>query len=101
MTTKQSKKALTEKLARRFAEQLEADIGSDALDAAIAENAAEADPSICHSHDHCDASESMMAAMTDLGIPFSMESDGTVELINAAWDLAKANRFYADERVTA
>jgi hypothetical protein len=70
-------------------------------------NASETDKSICHSHDFCDANMAMDEAFTKvLGRQYVFFNDEEPEtekqneidadLINAAWSMAKANKFYAE-----
>lgn len=53
--------------------------------------------SFCASHEFCDANQAMLDAMEDLGYgdwPLSLMVTG--DLIDRAWDLAKANDFYTE-----
>jgi len=59
----------------------------------IARNAAGTDPGVCHSHDFCDANTAMEQALQELGVSYTAPTEVT-ELINEAWDLAKAVDFY-------
>ena len=55
--------------------------------------------SICHSHDFCDANQAMIDALESLGVEYGSEDFGDgdkgFDILNAAWDLAKANGFEA------
>lgn len=51
-------------------------------------NAAEADKSICHSHDFCDANEGMILALSHgLG---RLDQEPDFDLVNRAWNIARA-----------
>lgn len=60
-------------------------------------NAAETNPSICHSHDFCDANMAMLEAFEMMGVTssvdyedaYSVEAEHARCLWNAAWALAK------------
>jgi len=92
-------------LARKFSELLLRDIGEDNLAEVNRRNAVHAkqgDNGICASHDFCDANMTMLEAMAEVldadeneicGGPDGM-SDATNALWIAAWDEAKANKFW-------
>lgn len=48
----------------------------------------------CASHDFCDSNQAMIDAMEICGIEF--HPDQWIELVNAAWDLAKEKKFGTD-----
>lgn len=60
-------------------------------------NKAETDPSICHTHDLCDANVFMASSIeADVGVDPAASEDllndaAMIDLWNAAWDLAKSN----------
>lgn len=65
--------------------------------AIVEANAAETDPSICHSHDFCDANELMMIAYCEVFAITEEEFDMTEEImnnINEAWAIARINDFW-------
>lgn len=47
----------------------------------------------CASHNFCDSNIAMIEALEALDIPFDTENEAQSELINEAWDLARANSF--------
>lgn len=53
-------------------------------------NAESADAAICHSHDFCDANQAMIDALAEHQIEWSTDCN---DLVDAAWDIAKANEF--------
>ena len=56
-------------------------------------NAAEPNPSICHTHDYCDANQCMIDALHSVGYPHSMDDDALFALECDAWELARAGKF--------
>jgi hypothetical protein len=97
----------TEELARAFAAVLRADIGIRKLAAAVSANQYETSASVCHTHDWCDANESMAAAFesvfereqalpcdVDEGLATQEQVDADIDVWNDAWNIAHANRFY-------
>ncbi len=86
--------AKVQKLAYLFAAQLEQDLTPNELATARALNEQEKNPSICHSHDVCDANEVMAVCFQCLmGREFvGLDTpDEDLSLVNKAWDLAKAH----------
>ncbi|MBN8422479.1 MAG: hypothetical protein J0L73_26425 [Verrucomicrobia bacterium] len=82
-------------LARAFATQLHADIGND-ISTVVALNAQEGNSPCCHSHDFCDANQTMLdawQALTGEECEFSADDDALTALINEAWNIAKAHDF--------
>ncbi len=89
-------------LAAEFCRQLRKQLSTFELREAIALNAAEQDPQICHTHDFTDANEVMAEAYsTAVGAMPHMLADAAgqkaLRLINSAWALAKAKQFDRDE----
>lgn len=82
---------LTERVARRFSIVLLGWLGHRTMELVNMRNEQQTDKSICHSHDFCDANQAMIDALEANGIEWSTDQ---IDLCNAAWDLAKANRFY-------
>ena len=80
-------------LSREFRKELIATIGADGAARAAAANGVEADPLVCHSHDECCANECMLAAMATLGISLRPDDQLQCDIINSAWNLAKAEDF--------
>ena len=90
--------ALVQSLAVAFAAQLLADVGAAALADIVAANEADGsdlDGAFCHSHDHVDANMTMYAAYgAVVGSDCRSASPHDTDLWNAAWTLAKQQRFY-------
>ena len=98
---------MIEKLAREFSKILREWIGDEKLCYVIISNRDEPNPSVCYSHDYCDANMAMHKAFVnvvgrdpldflDRGEDGCM-SEVDLNLFNAAWDLAKKKEFYYDE----
>ncbi|HET7675656.1 MAG TPA: hypothetical protein VFL54_09065 [Gammaproteobacteria bacterium] len=85
---------LIDAVAQAFARQLFTELGPYKMGRVIAGNAMERDPSVCCSHDYCDANVSMDAALQQMGINWQDAMDSG--LWDRAWDHAKAKRFYTD-----
>jgi hypothetical protein len=85
---------LLEKLAFEFAKELKNELGLLGLETVNARNSKEASGSICHTHDFCDANEVMLHAFKVTYEREAVLSSGDSRLIDAAWTLAKANKFY-------
>lgn len=80
-------------LAKQFSGLLLKEIGVENLRKVIELNAIINDDDICSSNDFCDANQVMLNAMQALGL----EPDDRNTLIDDAWTMAKAHRFYLDE----
>lgn len=82
------------KLARAFVGELRKDIGVSKIKQAAIRNSKDDNPSVCHTHDFCDANMSMHAAGIRLGY-WTDDSDleSLCPLMNKAWDIAKAASF--------
>lgn len=83
---------IVEELARKFCELMCAALTPAQLVRVKFANHAETNPSVCHTHDYCDANEVMAEAcdLCDVG------ADDT-EIQQAAWDLAKKAQFDAED----
>ena len=80
-------------LAAAFSRGLRNQLAPETLAAIDAENTARGDDS-CASHDHLDANEVMADAFAAvMGHAPQPDSDADAELINAAWDAAKAEGY--------
>ena len=94
-----SQPAIVDQTARTFAARLLAEIGTVNLQEVIRRNALPVYCGCCASHDYCDANMAMMDAFEGTtGRPLLGEdgmADGDCDLVNAAWDMAKANAFFA------
>jgi hypothetical protein len=84
----------TEQLAAEFTREVRAHLGEQ-LDEVNRRNATKEYIGCCATHDYCDANELMLRAYaTIVQIPEDdIMLDETMELMNAAWDLAKKSRF--------
>ena len=93
-----SQPAIVARTAHTFAARLLAEIGPVNLQEVIQRNALPAYRGCCASHDFCDANMPMLAAFERAtGRPLLSEdgmADGDCDLVNAAWDMAKANAFF-------
>ena len=69
------------------------------LDEIDALNAAENDPSICHSHDFTDGEQAIIDAFARLGIELDPHDCQHAALVNEAWSIAKADGFGAESVV--
>lgn len=80
---------MVETLAKEFSAKLEEWIGEE-LKTVVARNYVEKDSAICHSHDFCDANMAMIEVFEARGLDWETHN----ELLDAAWNKAKANNFY-------
>lgn len=95
-------KTSIESLAIQFSHDLQREIGKANVRAAILLNREEDNPSVCHSHDFCDANMTMFHAGTKLKLWDDTlwegedrgQRDREVHLFNAAWGLAKEKEFF-------
>jgi Protein of unknown function DUF262 len=79
-----------QKLANRFVELLVQELGASTFQEVVEHNAAETNPSVCHSHDFCDANMVMVVAWHEtVGRHFEAESERQTAIWSKAWDLAK------------
>ena len=88
-------------LAREFSKVLLHWIGPEYMRRVIEKNSKQEDKNICHSHDFCDANMAMDEAFNNIlkrsPLPDDLDegmTDETMQLWNAAWDLAKERKFY-------
>lgn len=84
-------------LAERFSEQLRATLTVEQLAYCIDANSRETDHNVCHSHDHIDANEVMLAAWLSLepadDVDSILNDDSKRALWVEAWTMAKESRF--------
>ena len=88
-------------LARAFSGKLRAWLPEHVMAEIVAKNAARRSPSICYSHDYCDAGEAMLQSFEVVfGRPMVLDSDvdyaGAIRdgfIADEAWALAKAHAF--------
>lgn len=89
-----------QELARVFSRRLVETIGEDNRQAVVELNAQD-NPSICHSHDYCDALQVMIDACDELGIPTDdVTSEAFAALTDEAWSIAKAAEFRQPAQAT-
>lgn len=90
------------KIAKEFSEILLSWIGEAKMKRVVELNRLQANPSICHSHDFCDANMAMEEAFTNLGLLTPCDADNTPkgEIVNEfwgqVWHLAKQHEFNQD-----
>lgn len=91
-------------LAKEFCRILSETLSAEQVAQVLMRNAEEANPSICHSHDFCDANMVMQAAFDSFGVdPMSSGEDGKAMsdeiavLWADAWDMAKGAGFNASD----
>ena len=93
-----------QRLAAAFSQALADNITLAEMDIVRARNLASAgrgDPSVCASHDFCDANEVMYHAFYDaMARPWNAESDADNLLVDDAWTVAKANGFRMTAQVS-
>jgi hypothetical protein len=89
------KRPTPEALAAEFSRVMRDYLSVAELQTAVALNAAETNPGICHTHDFCDANMAMDAAWCHLTGEDGIDADREVDarLWNDAWALAKAAGF--------
>jgi len=80
-------------LAAAFSRILRDTLTAEELSDVRERNAAEANPSICHSHDYCDANQCMIDALEIVGYSYAGGNESQDALINDAWELALAGKF--------
>lgn len=87
------------RLARKFAALLRRDIGAKKLAEVNRRNARKGrHPGVCHSHDFCDANETMAEAFAEVaGRQPDVQDDADCAQWGRAWNLAKARRFFVDD----
>lgn len=87
----------TNALAHEFAAILRQWLTEEEMGLVNRANAEEENSLVCHSGDFCDSNEAMALAFeTVFGIPVDPQSDEHATAWNAAWTLAKTNRFSPD-----
>src|SRR3990167_3393949 len=82
-------------LALTFSHVLKNWLTKDEILQVIFLNEQEISSGICHTHDFCDANQAMIDAFIKLfNCTPEMQNDNDVDIINAAWEMAKKERFY-------
>jgi hypothetical protein len=87
-------------LARAFSRHLRATLTTRELAEVIARNKTVTSPSVCHSHDFCDANVVALGALAELfGIPAEriVLTEDVLDLLGTAQDIAFSNRFFTAE----
>lgn len=85
-----------EALAVQFIEELRETISADDMDKVNARNVTPDYFKCCATHDFCDANQCMIDALEHFGLSFDTQSEAQIDLINSAWNLAKACEFNAE-----
>lgn len=81
-------------LARSFSRNVKRFLRRIHFTEAVRRNRLQENPSVCHTHDFCDANELMISAFREHGIEdFSMADEAMCRLWNEAWDMAKKAGF--------
>jgi hypothetical protein len=81
-------------LSSAFREKMRSYFPSETLAEIDRRNKFEADSSVCHSHDFCDANMVMLEAFIEVsGRDYDFGSDADMDLWNEAWDKTKADGF--------
>lgn len=87
--------SMEETLARAFSEVLSEWLTPEQRAQVVERNKAQSNPSICHSHDFCDANMAMDQAWKQTqGREVDMQSDEDLALWDAAWEIAKREGFW-------
>lgn len=82
-------------IAAGFSKVLREWLDASELNAVIVANRVQSSPSICHSHDFCDANMAMAEAFEAYGLPTPSDDlpGSSFSLWNAAWDIARLAEF--------
>lgn len=91
-----NKQPTAPQLAREFSNALIQWLGVRKIDKINALNKAESNPSICHTHDFCDANQAMIDALAEFGVELDTQSAEQTALVSNAWAIAKRNQFNVD-----
>ncbi len=91
MTARKPKPAPTiaERVAKRFAALMCAQLGAMKLLEIDFRNAVERNPEVCHSHDFIDANVVMYDAMRHEGVSTWLQDEAAMAIWNNAWNLVK------------
>ncbi len=82
------------RIAANFSLRLRHYLTAEQMAATVAANLTEKNPSICHSHDYCDANVFMAEAFeTVTGRAVNLQSEDDDYLWAEAWGIAKSNAF--------
>jgi len=87
-----------ETLALEFSQGLRSYLTDEQMAEVVRRNRAEPSPSICHSHDYCDANMVLYAVFMKYGMNPVEEGgmDRWDDLWDHAWNMAKASEFRGD-----
>lgn len=87
-----------EEIARAFAASLVEGLGQATVREINARNAIEDHPSVCHTHDFCDANVDMWNAFEHtLHREPDVDSESDADIWNQAWAFARAHNFFTEE----
>ena len=78
-------------LSKAFNLRIREELSEEEMAQVIADNSM--DSPVCHTHDYCDANESMISAFKDCGMELELHDDDCVDLWNAAWLKSKAEEY--------
>ena len=85
-------------LARSFAKVLQEWLTWEEMQIVITRNELSSYRGCCASHDFCDANMAMDEAFRRLGTPFEFGNNLHDTLWNAAWHIAKQNKFFINQK---
>ena len=88
---KQSTEITKEQLAQEFTNVLSRWLSSEEWDEMVERNKNEKNPSICHSHDFCDANMAILTAFANLTGDAKYDINKHSDFFNDAWNIAKAS----------
>lgn len=84
-------------LADAFSKHLRETLTAEQLRKVVIRNRHETEPTVCHSHDFCDANESMLEAAWETGAckrgEFRADDSELADIMDLAWGHAKGNQF--------
>jgi len=87
----------TTELAKAFCAALAQVLSSQQLSAIRQRNSDEADLSICHTHDFCDANQVMLDAYARFGAELDIADSHCMAAVDEAWWKARRAGFVAEE----
>ncbi len=95
-----------ERVAAVFAYKVASQLDDEEMAEVVRRNADETDPTICHSHDFCDANMPMLESFQEMGLRTPLDAiadpslgEGPNGLWNEAWAVAKASWLVAPNRL--
>lgn len=81
------------RVAKRFSKEIRDFVSEEQMKLIIERNREEKSPSICHSHDFCDANEIMIRAMKKVTGNNDPCSEQFIKIAGPAWELAFQKEF--------